>query len=83
MKIVGNRGYPWVTPRYTLKGGGIIFPRLHNHGDPSPECPENPESLGDHTVSHQDIETPVPVQGVVPLLEVQEDLTENRLPHVC
>ena len=33
------------------------------------------------TITRRDLETPVPVQGVVRLLEVQENLVENCLPH--
>ena len=56
----------------SLEVGAIIPPRLRHHCEPAPVRPENPDHPGSHTVSHQDIETPVPVYGVVNILEVQE-----------
>ena len=41
------------------------------------DCP------GAHAIAFQNFETTVPVQGIVRLLEVEEDLIEDRLPHFC
>ena len=47
---------------------------LYQHGEPDPVCLENLDFPGDHAVACQDVESPVPVQGIIRLMKVQEYL---------
>ena len=44
---------------------------------------QDPERPWSHAVIYQDIETPVPIQGTVRLLETQENGVKDQLPHGC
>ena len=68
-------------PVEVLERGSIITFGLSYHGEPFPVRPEYPDILGYHSVDCQNVETPVPVQGVVQLMEFQEDLIDNLLLH--
>ena len=46
-----------------LEGGNIVSPGLIHHGEPILVCTENPECPEDHTLSCQDLKTPVLIQG--------------------
>ena len=41
---------------------------------------EEAEGPGPHTISLQDVQAPVPVKGIICLVQVQEDRMEYRLP---
>ena len=45
-----------------------------------PVRPQEPERPGSHAVSFQDTKAPVPVQGAIRLLEVQEYGTKDCIP---
>ena len=64
-----------------LERGAIITYGISYHGEPFLVHLEYPDLLGDHSVDCQDVDTPVPVQGVVQLMEFQEDLIDNLLLH--
>ena len=64
-----------------LKDGPIISDRLRRHLDPKPVCPQNAEGPGPHYITHQDIKTAIPVQGIIVLLQVKEYGMEDSLPH--
>ena len=61
--------------------GVILSPGLSHHGEPDPLRTEKTDHPGDHNVSHQYLKTPVLIQGIINLLEVQKYLMEDRLPH--
>ena len=42
-----------------------------------PECP------GSHAIYRQDVESPVPVQGIVRLMEIQGNVAKDRLTRGC
>ena len=63
-----------VHPTVSLERRAIATPRLYHHLEPDLVCTEDMEIPGDHAISSQDVETPVPVQVVVSLLKVQEYL---------
>ena len=65
LKIVGDRGSPWVIPRYTLKGGEITTPGLLHYSEPVPVLLEKTDLPRAHRVYRKDIDTPVPFQGVL------------------
>ena len=54
---------------------------LHRHLDPDPVCLQNAERPRTHSMPRQDIKTAVRVQGVVGILQVEEYVIEDRLPH--
>ena len=64
-----------------LKVGGILSPGPGYYGKPPPVRSENPERPGDHSVCRNNFKTPVPVQGIIRLLEFQKYLLEDHLPH--
>ena len=55
-------------------------PRLLRHLDLGPVCPQYVERPGPHSIPHQDIHIVFHIQGVVGLLQVNEDDMEERLP---
>ena len=64
-----------------LEGGFGLASILLHHLQTIPVCPEEPEHPGNHAVSRQYINSPVPIHGIIRLLEVQEYAMEYRLPH--
>ena len=64
-----------------LQGGSEVPSIIRYHLQPSPLCPQDPEHPGTHAASHQDIKAPIPVQGVIRLLEFQEYCAEDRITH--
>ena len=83
LNIVGVRGSPWVIQQHHLKGGGggIVSPVLGYHGISVPVRPDNWERPGSYTVCRKNFETPVPVQGISHLLDIQKYLVEDRIPY--
>ena len=63
--------------------GEKVASRLRHHIQPIPVCPQETESPRTHAIYRQDIKSPVPIQGVICLLKVQEYGTEDLLPHGC
>ena len=58
-----------------------MAPRLCHHLGPGVVYLKDVESPGPHLIPGQDINTAVPVQGIVGLAQVKEDGMEDRLPH--
>ena len=67
-------------PRYPLKGVGAVSLGPVYLGNPAPVRPENPDHPGAYPVRCKNIDTPVPVQSILRLLEVHEYIIEYRLP---
>ena len=57
------------------------MPDLATIGKPESVRPKEPDQPGYDTVRHKNIEASVPIQGITRILEVQEYLKDNRLPH--
>ena len=64
-----------------MKGGGILTPGPGHHGNPAPVILDKSESPGSDPVHRENFETPVLIQGVIRLLEVQKYLVEDHLPN--
>ena len=58
----------------------ISTPGFRHYLEPDPLCTKDLERPGDHAVYSQYVETPVPVQGFICLLEIQEYLMDDHLP---
>ena len=56
-------------------------PLFRSTTGPLTVCLEKPERPGSHAISCQDVDTHVPVQGVVRLLGDQGGLVDNHLPY--
>ena len=52
-----------------------------HHGQSVPVCTKKSERPGTNPVSRKNLKAYVPIQGIICLLEVQENLKEDRLPH--
>ena len=63
-----------------LKSCPVITARPCHHCQQPPINPEDPTSLGTHAVALQDIKAPGPVQGVIRLVQVQEDHVQDIIP---
>ena len=68
-------------PAVALEGGPVMNSRLLRHMEPELACPQNAERPGPHSIPRQDINTSVPVQGIIGLAQVEEYGMEDRLPH--
>ena len=64
----------------SLKRHPVIDARLCHHFQLPPIRPEEPKGLGAHAVTFQDMKAPGPVQGVIRLVQVQEDHLQDLLP---
>ena len=71
LNIMVKGGLPCITIWNPLKGWGVVSSGLGHHGDPSPVRPEDPYCPGGHALSFQYVQAPVPVQGIISLMEVQ------------
>ena len=60
---------------------GIVYRGPGHHGQLPAVHPEDPEHPRAYPVFHEILQTHVPVQGTVRLLEVQKYLIADRLPH--
>ena len=69
-------------PQVPLERGTAKTPHLCHHGQDVPVPPEQDKFLRSQSVSTKDIDTPVPVQGIIYLVQIQEYLLEDLLPHV-
>ena len=72
-------GYPTVS----LKGGGKVSSSLRYHLQLIPVCVARTGVSGSHAIYRQDVESPVPVQGIVRLMEIQGNGAKDRLTHGC
>ena len=61
-------------PTVDLERRAMVGPVYCHHLSPSPVSPKDPENPGAHAISIQDVDTSVPIQGTIRLIEVQEYL---------
>ena len=61
-----------VYPTVSLEGGVEVSTRIFQHMQQIPVFPQDLEHPGSQTILHQDIEEPVPFQGVIRILDIQE-----------
>ena len=79
----GQEGVAMCHPVESLERGAMVSYRIFYHGEPSPVRLEDLELPGAYAVACQDAEALVPIKGAVPLMDVQEYLVEDLLPHFC
>ena len=65
-----------------LEGGDIAPPIPGYHGKPDPVRLDKPELPGAYPIRRKCFNTPVLIQGILRLLEVQKYPVAERLPHV-
>ena len=64
-----------------MEGGPEMPHRLCRLLEPDPVRPQDAECPGTHYVSQQGFKTVATVQGMVGLVEVEEDGMDDHLPH--
>ena len=52
-----------------------------HHGQLVPVRPQELERTGTNPIRRNNIKASIPIQGIICLLEVQENFKEDRLPH--
>ena len=79
----GGQRVPLRPPPEAMELRPVAPPRLHDHPQPTPVCPEDPESLRHHSVALQDFQASGPVQGVILLAQAQKDHIQDLPPQCC
>ena len=80
---IENGGRRWVAlgnPYLSAEGCSILPSRPRNHIQPHPILLEEANGPGPHVTTLQDTHASGPVQGIVSLVQVQDDRTEDHLP---
>ena len=80
---IENGGQQWVAlghPSLSTEGYTVVPSRPFHHPQPHPTLPEEAKGPGPHNITLQDTQAPRHVQGIVSLVQVQEDRMEDRLP---
>ena len=67
----GKEGIALRHSKEPLEGGDMVPPILGHHDELSPVCPEGRNLLGYQVLLIQNVQAPMPVQGVIRLLGVQ------------
>ena len=79
-------GRQWVDLSHaslSAEGFSVVPPQPCYHLKSLPIPAQKKEGPGTHAIFPQDFQAPGPVQGIVCLVQVQEDRMEDRLPHGC
>ena len=76
----GGQRVPLRHPPEAMELRPVAPPRLHDHPQPTPVCPEDPESLMPHAVAIQYLQESGPIQGAISLVQVQNYHVQDLLP---
>ena len=83
LKIVKDRGFPCATSWYPLNKHLKYPPELSTIVSWSHYVQRSWSVLGPTPVRCENLKAYVPIQGIICLLDVRENLEENHLPHGC